>query len=110
VRSCASREAGAVVPRKATIRRCPTRRARGTGGGGGVTGALLDGGGVDVDGGAEAAVEPCDELPLHAVAARQSAASGSARFTGPAYGRYQVFQQRSLDPTSARCSPAMVAA
>src|SRR6476619_5577110 len=75
VRSCASREAGAVVPLKATIKRCPTRRARGTGGGGGVTGELLEGG--DVAGGAEADVEPCDELPLHAVAARQSAASGS---------------------------------
>src|SRR6188472_1542646 len=93
VRSCASNEAGADVPRKATISRCPTRRASGTGGGGGGAGALLEGGG-DVAGGGGAPAEPCDELPLHAVAARQNAAIGSARYTGPAYDGYQVFQQR----------------
>ena len=109
VRSCASNAAGADVPRNATISRCPTRRASGTGGGGGGAGALLEGGG-DVAGEGGALTEPCDELPLHAVAARQSAAIGSARYTGPAYDGYQVFQQRSLGPTSARCSPAMVAA
>src|SRR5689334_8535428 len=110
VRSCVSRPAGAVVPLKATISRCPTRRPSGTccGGGADVLPAV---GAEEVGAGGAAADDPGDELPLHAAAARQSAAVGSARFTGPAYGRYQVFQQRSLlVPTSARCSAAIVSA